>query len=371
MPVGSVLRGAICIMSDFQTLHEIVKAARAKLPNDAWDYLIGAAETETTNIRNRMAIDSLAFRPRVLRDVSKIDCSSTFMGKPMRVPVFLAPMGSLHVIGPEGALGAAKGAERFGVMSFLSSVAQPGLEEVASGTKHPKVYQLYVRGDRAWVEDHVRRAIACGYHGFCFTVDTAIYSRRERDILKRYLPAGRRSAAGFDFQAGMSWDLVKWFKDKYSMPLVLKGIATAEDAELAIAHGVDVVYVSNHGGRQLDYCTGSIETLSEVLTAVGGKAEVVVDGAFLRGNDIVKAIALGAKAVGVGRLYGFGLAAAGDAGVARVFELLEIEMRICMGLLGVRRLDELSPRFLQPGTAVRTGAFASAFPFLKLEEHSY
>jgi glycolate oxidase len=357
-------------MNDFQTLHEIVKAARANLPNDAWDYLIGAAETETTNVRNRVAIDSLAFRPRVLRDVSKIDCTSTLMGKPMRIPVFLAPIGSLNLIGPEGALGVARGAERFGVMSFLSSVAKTSLEEIAQGTKHPKVFQLYVRGDRDWVEDHVRRAIACGYHAFCFTVDSAIYSRRERDILKRFL-TGRRSSEGIDFQSAVTWDLIKWFKDKYSMPLVLKGIVTAEDAELAIANGVDVVYVSNHGGRQLDYCAGTIETLAEILKAVDGKAEVVLDGGFLRGSDIVKAIALGAKAVGVGRLYGFGLAAGGDAGVARVLELLETEMRISMGLLGVRRLDELTPRFVQPGTAVRTGAFASAYPFLKLDEHSY
>ncbi|MBI2315958.1 MAG: alpha-hydroxy-acid oxidizing protein [Betaproteobacteria bacterium] len=358
-------------MSEFQTLHEIVKAARANLPDGPWDYLVGAAETETTHIRNRLAIDALAFRPRVLRDVSKIDCSSTFMGKPMRIPVFLAPMGSLHTLGADGALAVAKGAERFGVMSFLSSVALPGLEEVAAGTKHPKVFQLYVRGDRAWVADHIRRAIDCGYHGFCFTVDTAIYSRRERDILKRYLPAGRRSASGFNYQSAMSWELVKWFKDKYPLPLILKGIATAEDAELAVEHGVDVVYVSNHGGRQLDHGAGAIDLLAEVLKAVGGKAEVVVDGGFLRGTDVVKAIALGAKAVGVGRLHGFGLAAAGEVGVARVLELLEIEIQLCMGLLGVRRLEELNPRHLRPAQAVRTGSLASAFPFLKLEERPY
>ena len=358
-------------MGEFQTLHEIVKAARMNLSDGAWDYLIGSSETETTNIRNRLAIDSLAFRPRVLRDVSKIDCSSTFMGKPMRIPAFLAPIGSLQVIGPDGALGVAKGAEKFGVMSFLSSVALPGLEDVAAGTRHPKIFQLYVRGDRAWVEDHVRRAIACGYHGFCFTVDTAIYSRRERDLIKRYTPTARRAAEGFDFQAAMSWDLVKWFKDKFTMPLVLKGIATAEDAELAVQHGVDVIYVSNHGGRQLDYCTASIDMLPEIVKVVGAKAEVVLDGGFMRGTDIVKAVALGAKAVGVGRLHGLGLAAAGDAGVARVLELLEIEMRISMGLLGVRNLEELTPRHIQPGAAVRTGSLASAFPFFKLDDPKY
>jgi glycolate oxidase len=256
---------------------------------------------------------------------------------------------------------------------MLSSVAQPGLEEVSTQTRHAKVYQLYVRGDRAWVEDYVRRAIEHRFAAFCFTLDTAIYSRRERDIIKRYTPAARRFASGFEFQAGMSWDLIKWFKDRFpSLPLVLKGIGTAEDAELAVQHGAEVVYVSNHGGRQLDHCRGAMETLPEVVSVVAGKAEVAVDGCFLRGTDVIKALALGANAVGIGRLHGFGLAAAGEAGVYRVLELLETEIETGLGLLGVTRLDQLTPSYLHPAQPLPVASpMASAFPFLELPRIRY
>ena len=152
--------------NDFQTLHEIVKAARATVPDGPWDYLAGAAETETTVLRNRLAIDSLALRPRVLNNVRDIDCTSTLLGQRMRLPVFVAPMGSVQMLDPSAGLGLAKGAEQFGVTSFLSSTAAPGLEAVAAGSKGPKIFQLYVRGDLTWVEDHVRRAMAGGEEPF-------------------------------------------------------------------------------------------------------------------------------------------------------------------------------------------------------------
>jgi glycolate oxidase len=205
-----------------------------------------------------------------------------------------------------------------------------------------------------------------------FTVDTAIYSRRERDIIKRYIPAARRTASGFEFQASMSWELVEWFKARYKMPLILKGIATAEDAQLAVERGVEVVYVSNHGGRQMDHGRGSIDVLPEVVKVVAGKAEVVVDGGFMRGGDVLKALALGANAVGIGRLYGFGLAAAGEAGVHRVLEILEDEIALNMGLLGVTRLDQLTPSHLHPAPLVRMEhPVRHAFPFLDLPAQRY
>ena len=359
-------------MDDFLTLHELVRAARANLKDEYWDYLMGGAESETTLLRNRQALDSLAFRPRVLRDMREIDCASSFLGQPMRIPVLLAPLGSLQVFEAGGALSVARAAAAFGVTSFLSSVCLPGLEDVAAGAKHPKVYQLYVRGDRAWVEDHVQRAIEHGYQAFCFTIDTAIYGRRERDLLRRYTPSARRTVTGFDFQAGMSWELVQWFKEKFSMPLVLKGIATAEDAALAVEHGVDVIYVSNHGGRQLDHGAGAIAILPEVIDCVGGRAQVVVDGGFLRGTDVVKAIALGARAVGIGKLCGLALAAGGELGVMRALELLETEIRLCMGLLGVNRLDQLNKSYLRAATPVgRSSALGSAFPFIELVDAAY
>jgi isopentenyl diphosphate isomerase/L-lactate dehydrogenase-like FMN-dependent dehydrogenase len=359
-------------MSDFLTIHEIVKAARNNMSNGVWDYLTGGADTETTLLRNRQGLESIAFRPRVLRDVRKIDLSGSLMGDKMRLPVTLAPMGSLDAMDPGGAVSVAKAAEEFGVTSFLSSVTRPGLEEVADATAHPKIYQLYVRGDHGYIEDHARRAIERGYRGFCLTVDVAYYSRRERDIIKRYTPLGRAlGVEGWDYQAGLSWDTVKWFKDSFDIPLVIKGIATAEDAAICIDHGVEGVYVSNHGGRQLDHGRASIDALPEIVEAVGGKAEIIVDGGFMRGTDILKAVALGADVVAIGKLQGFGLAADGTAGIVRVLELLEIEMRTTMGLLGETRLDALSSAHLHPAAPVYAPHALSGFPFLDFKDTEY
>jgi isopentenyl diphosphate isomerase/L-lactate dehydrogenase-like FMN-dependent dehydrogenase len=360
---------------DFRTLHEIVAAARAKLPDGDWDYVMGAAETETTHRRNRQAIDSVALQPRVLRDVTNVDLGSTFLGKPARIPVFIAPIGSLQALDSHGAMAAARAAERFGVMSMLSSVTQPGLEEIAAGTRHCKVFQLYIRGDDKWVADYIRRVVDSRYDALCFTIDSATYSRRERDIVKRWTPNSMRSGGsdGLAFQARLTWDHIKRVKDQYpSLPIILKGIGTADDAALAVEHGVQVVYLSNHGGRQLDHGAGTLELLPEIVAAVGGRAQVAVDGGFYRGSDIVKAIALGAHAVGIGRLYGLGLAAGGEGGVLRVLELLEDEMRRAMTMLGVTSLAELNPKYLRRAAPVYAGApFESAFPFLELPAVKY
>jgi len=354
----------------FQTLHEIVRAARVNLAPGPWDYLAGGAETETTLRRNRQALDSIAFRPRVLRDVSKIDCTSTLLGRPTRLPVMLAPIGSIETFAPGGGATAAGAAQEFGVPQMLSSVCNPGLEATAQAAPDAfRIFQLYVRGDDAWVDDHVKRAIDHGYAAFCLTVDTAVYSRRERDLARRLVKPWRVRAGGFAFQAGLSWDHVKRFKDTHDIPLALKGIATAEDAALACDHGVDVVYVSNHGGRQLDHGRGTMDVLPEVLETVGGRAAVIVDGGFVRGTDIVKAVAMGAQAVGIGRLACCGLAAAGQAGLVRVLELLEDEIRICLGLLGADRLAALDRSYLHPASPVTRPHVTSAFPLL--EEEGY
>ena len=289
------------------TLHEIVEEARRRLPDGVWDYLVGGAESETTLRRNRQALDSIAFRPRVLRDVSGVDCSSALLGRTLRAPVLLAPIGSLQDLHPRGGAAVAEAAAAAGVAMMLSSASAPGLEATAeAGGDGPRIFQLYVRGDADWVDDHVRRAVDAGYDAFCFTVDLDYYARRERDIAKRFVTTGRRNVSGEDHQMRFTWDGVKRVQDRFDIPLVLKGIATAEDAALACEMGIDAVYVSNHGGRQLDHGRGSIDVLPEVVEAVGGRAEVLVDGGFLRGTDVVKAIALGATAVGVGRLNGFG-----------------------------------------------------------------
>ncbi len=348
------------------TLHEIVEEARRRLPDGVWDYLVGGAESETTLRRNRRALDAIAFRPRVLRDVSGVDCASTLLGRTLRAPVLLAPIGSLQDLHPRGGAAAAEAAAAAGVAMMLSSVSAPGLEATAAASgEGPKIFQLYVRGDDAWVDAHVRRAIDAGYDAFCFTVDLDWYSRRERDLAKRFVTTGRRNVSGEQHQMRFTWDGVKRVRDRFDIPLVLKGIATAEDAALACEMGIDAVYVSNHGGRQLDHGRGSIDMLPEVVEAVGGRAEILVDGGFLRGTDIVKAIALGATAVGVGRLSGFGIAAGGAGGVARMLELLTSEIRTCLGLLGVNRLHELDPRYLHRTVPVHDGGMRSAYPLLK------
>jgi glycolate oxidase len=350
----------------FLTLQEIVAAARGNLQPGPWSYLIGGAETETTVKRNRHALDSIAFRPRVLRDVGKVRTESRFLGQRCRLPVMLAPIGGLESIVEGGAATAARAAAQFGVPQMLSSVCQPGLEQTAAAADTTRVFQLYVRGDDAWVDDFVRRAKDNGFCAFCLTVDVAHYSRRERDLVGRFIKPWRsRAAEGAPFQAALSWQQVKRFKDKYpDFPLVIKGIATAEDAEIAVQHGVEVVYVSNHGGRQLDHGLGSAAVLPEVVKAVNGKAEVWVDGGFMRGTDVVKALALGARAVGLGRLTGLGLAAAGVPGLVRTLELLEEEIRTALGLLGVTSYSELTPRHLAAAPSVTLPDTFSAFPLL-------
>lgn len=360
----------------YLALHEFVKAAKNRLDANMWDYLVGATETETTMRRNRMGIDALALRPRVLRDVSKIDSTSTLFGRKIRLPVMLAPVGGLEfmAVGANGAVTAGEAASAFGVPIMLSSVSKPGLEEVAAAAPGMKIYQLYVRGDAASIENSIQRSIAAGYDAFCLTVDTAIYSRRERDIVRRFAKPWRATATGEAQmrQAALNWDDVKRIRDKHpTLKLILKGIATGEDALIAVQHGVEVVYVSNHGGRQLDTGRGSVEVLPEVVQAVGGRAKVWVDGGFSRGTDVVKALCLGAECVGLGRLYCYALAADGAAGVVRLLEILENEFRSALGLLGVTALDQLGPGFVHAAMPTNMPHVHSAFPLLRLDDSGY
>jgi len=351
--------------SEYVTLHEIVKAAKLRLNANIWDYLIGGTETETTLRRNRMALDSIAFKPRVLRDVSKIDPSSEILGKKIRLPVMLAPVGSLESFEPGGGITVAKGAGAGNVAMLISSVTTLKLEDIVKGGNGPKIYQLYVRGDDKWVEERVKQAMGAGYDAFCITVDTAVYSRRERDIAKRFVKSWRTAATGQDHQAAFSWENFKRVKAKFpDVKFMLKGLGCAEDAEIALQHGVWAVYCSNHGGRQLDHGRGSAAVLPEIVEVAKGKAQIVVDGSFSRGSDIVKAICLGADYVGLGRLYCYGLAANGAAGIERVVELLEEEMKEVMGLLGVTSLKQLDKSYVSQGHPTNLPGVHSAFPLM-------
>ncbi len=355
---------------NFLTLHELVKKARQKLSHESWDYIVGGAETETTVRRNRLALDSIAFRPRVLRDVSHIDASANFLGRRLRLPLLLAPIGGLELFAPEGGAAAALAAQQFGVAHMLSSVCEPGLEAAALAAPEAlRLFQLYVRGDTAWADAMAERAVAAGCGAFCLTVDTAYYSRRERDIAKRHSRSGPMPER--EFQARLTWDDIARIKSKIALPLILKGIATAEDASLALEHGVDMIYVSNHGGRQLDHGRGAMEMLPEIAAAVGARAQIIIDGGFCRGTDIVKALAAGADMVGLGRMQCIGLAAGGQAGLVRMLEILEQEIHVCLGLLGVKAWAELDHSYLHPAPAVGTGETLGAFPLLALDERSF
>jgi len=349
---------------NFVTNQEIIMEARRKLTQEVWDYLSGGSESETTMRRNRLGFDSLALRPRVLIDVSKIDTSTTFLGQKLRIPVMMAPIGSLQTITPEGGVAVARAAAEFGTMNFVSSVTQPSLEEIAASTNAPKIFQLYIRGDLDWCEEILQRAKKAGYRALCLTVDTAHYSRRERQMMNRWLPPSKRVESQRHFQAMLTWKMMDAIKKIAGLPFILKGVATAEDAKIAIDHGVEIIYVSNHGGRQLDHGRGTIDVLPEIVEAADGRAEILLDGSILRGTDVLKALALGCKAVTIGKLQGWGLAAGGQAGLVRVLELLEEELTIDMGLLGVTRVDQLNPSYVCTAQPVTFPHEMSAFPHM-------
>jgi len=346
------------------TAFQFFARAKANLTPGAWDYLMGGSETETTLNRNRRALDSIAFCPRVLRDVSEIDLSTSLFGHAMRIPVMLAPIGSLQDIVAEGGTAPTRAAAAFGTIHMLSSVAHPGLEEVAKAANNTKFFQLYVRGDENWVDEIIQRAIDNGFAAVALTVDRAHYGRRDRDIAKSHSPTARQNAAAELYQHRFSWKDVERVRANIEVPLILKGIGTVEDARMAVEHGVDGVYISNHGGRQLDHCEGSVSLVAEIVEAVGGRAEIIVDGCILRGTDVVKALALGARAVAIGRLQGIALGAGGDAALVRVLEIIEAEMHNCMGLLGARSIAELGPSHLRRVEPLGRSWIESAFPLL-------
>jgi len=349
---------------NFQVLHQFIPAARKNLSDGIWDYLMGAAETETTHKRNRLALDSLALRPRVLRDISNRDISGSVLGCQLKMPVILAPIGSLQDIVTGGAKTIAIAAAKTGVIQMVSSAASNSLEDVAAAANGPKIFQLYVRGNRDWVDDHVARAIDAGYNGFCLTVDLDLYGRRERDQAKNFVTTTQKIPFDQSFQERFCWRDVVRLKQKFDIPMILKGIATGEDARLAVECGMDAIYASNHGGRQLDSGRGTMDFLPEIVDAVSGRAEVIADGGIMRGTDIIKALALGASAVGIGRLYVLAAAAAGVEGVVRAMELLHHELDTAMGLLGVCSLDELDGSYLVPAPIVNPHNSYPAFPLL-------
>lgn len=324
----------------YETTSEIIRAAYAVLSPPLWHYVLGGALTETTMRRNRESINALALRARVLRNVSQIDTSTTLLGAKLRIPYLIAPIGNPQAYARDGAAAVIRGARRFGTIPVISSLSQPDYEVSAAAGEGPKWFQLYTRGDAAWIKAIVKRAVDAGFTGLVVTVDSAVFGLRERLIHSRSRGVERRDV-GREYQQSLSWDDVLRIKSETTVPVVLKGIQTGDDAELAVRHGFDAVWISNHGGRELDQGRGAMDVLREAVPIVAGRVPIVVDGGFYRGTDVLKAIAVGATAVATGRLYTMGLAAEGDLGVERVLELIEREIANAMALCGVTSLAQV------------------------------
>lgn len=335
---------------EWATVSEIVEAAHRRLSKEARDYVEGGADSETTLRRNRAAYDGWALRPRILRDVRQIDMGTRILGLPVSLPMFPTAIGSLNLLHEDGALEVARGAVAAGATTMVGILSTPDFETVGREIERPLMFQIYVRGDDNWLAGIARRAEDAGYYALALTVDSAIYGRRERDLINRFNAraavdrpalAGTDAARRAEFQAATDWRSLEKLRAATSLPIVLKGVMDAEDARLALEAGVDGIYVSNHGGRQLDHAPSSLDALEEIADAVGGRTEILFDGGVMRGSDILKALCLGATGVGLGKLQALALAAGGRAAVQRMLQILGDEMHHALALMGHTNLRTL------------------------------
>jgi 4-hydroxymandelate oxidase len=339
-------------------VEDFAKLAAERLPQMVFDYYAGGADDEISVRENRLAWQRLMLRPRVLVDVTQRDLSTTVLGQPVSLPILTAPCAFNSLAHAEGELAVARAATAAGTIQCVSTAATYSLEEVAAAAPTGlRWFQLYCYKDRNVTRGLVERAVAAGYRALCLTVDAPFVGRRERDMRNRFgLPPGLRwknlEPYGFDrmdaggdgsalvkyietiWDAGLTWDAVDWLRSLSPLPVVIKGVLTAEDARLAVEHGAQGIVVSNHGGRQLDCAVPTAVALREVVDAVGDRAEIYVDCGIRRGSDVLKALALGARAVLIGRPYLWGLALDGEAGVSRVLSLLRAELDLCLSLSG-------------------------------------
>jgi len=334
------------------SLPELEELARTRLPESTYEYLASGAADEHTVRWNRTAYDRLRLRPRVLRDVAAVDTRLTLLGRELAFPVLLAPTAYHRAIYPDGELATAAGAGAAGATWVVSTATTTPLDEIARVATAPRWFQLYVQPDRDANRDIVAAAESAGCEALCVTVDTPVLGARDRQTRARFgLPPGvtapymaqRAGKPITDIHRAVSvtWTDVEWLRSATRLPLLLKGILTAEDAARGVAAGADGVIVSNHGGRNLDTLPATIDALPEVVEAVGAQVPVLVDGGVRRGTDVLKALALGARAVLIGRPYCYGLALAGAPGVQRVVEILRAELEMAMALTGRRTLGEI------------------------------
>ncbi|MBD2541602.1 alpha-hydroxy acid oxidase [Coleofasciculus sp. FACHB-SPT36] len=348
-------------------LFEYERLANQHLSQMALDYYASGAWDEITLRDNRAAFERYKLRPRMLVDVSQRDLSTTILGQSLQLPILIAPMAFQCLAHPDGEIATAKAAAKMGTAMVLSTLATKSIEEVASvGNQTPQWFQLYVHRDRALTRALVERAYAAGFQALCLTVDAPLLGKRERDTRNQFvLPLGMELAnlatltdLKISYKPGesglfayfleqlnpaLTWKDLEWLQSLSPLPLVVKGILRGDDALRAVEHGAKAVIVSNHGGRQLDGAIATIDALSEVVAAVGDTAEVLVDGGIRRGTDVLKALALGAKAVLLGRPVLWGLAVGGEAGVGHVLELLRDELDLAIALSGCAKLQDIDP----------------------------
>jgi isopentenyl diphosphate isomerase/L-lactate dehydrogenase-like FMN-dependent dehydrogenase len=339
--------------TDWRTIGEIEQAARRVVAPELWDGLIGGAGHEVTLRRNVAALERVALIPRVLRGVGDCDLSVHLLGRRLALPVLVAPIGEVGRFHDDGARAVALGAEGAGSAAYVSVVSMPSLEEVRAASTTPLIFQIYMFGDRAWLERIVRRVEVAAYDALCITVDTPVGGRKDRDLRNRLAlaplprPNLDRNELPQYFGASLTWDDIAWIRDLTTLPIILKGILHPRDALLAVDHGVDVVHISNHGGQQLDDAPSTFELLGDVVAAVAGRATIVIDSGFSRGTDVIKALALGADAVAMGRLPVMALAAGGAAGVTAALQIIADEIRVSMINLGLGSLNELNEGVLR------------------------
>ena len=365
--------------------------ARRRLPKVVFDYLDGGAEGEVTLRENRRAFDAVTFQPHHAVSVSGVDLRTAVLGSELAFPLLLAPVGYSRLMHPAGERAAAGAAGAAGAAYILSTMSGHKLEEVKAASSGPVWYQLYLIGGRDAAEAAIARARAAGYAALVVTIDTPVAGLRERDVrngvaelldgsfgaklpflpqllarpawlasflrdggvpaLPNVVAPGQGPMPLVDVttalaRAAVTWEDLRWLRDAWHGPMVVKGVLTGDDACRAVDAGAAAVVVSNHGGRQLDGVPASLRVLPEVVTAVGGQAEVLMDGGIRRGSDIVKAICLGARAGLVGRAYAYGLAAAGEAGVTRALDILRTDMERTLKLLGCATISQLDRSFV-------------------------
>lgn len=353
-------------------LFEYEKLARQHLSEMAWDYYASGAWDQVTLRDNRAAFERFKLRPRMLIDVTQRDLTTQVLGRSLQMPILIAPMAFQCLADPEGEIATAKAAAKSGIGMMLSTLATKSIEEVASVRKQGNWFQLYVHRDRGLTRALVELAYANGVDALCLTVDAPLLGRRENDTHNQFaLPSGmelanlailteleipqKQGESGLfayfaeQLDPGITWADLEWLQSLTPLPLAVKGILRGDDALKAVEYGAKAVIVSNHGGRQLDGAIASIDALSEVVASVSNKAEVLMDGGIRRGTDILKALALGAKAVLVGRPVLWGLAISGEAGVQHILEILRDELDLAMALSGCANLQDIDRSLVVSG----------------------